>query len=95
MGKSQPLTVKGFMQYEDGRVVPWDELSFEERLRINKTWINRLEQTMGTYYRQHPDELKALLDNTPETTDEEWERYYKLFPEKRESHRAANTVSFT
>lgn len=95
MAKREPLTVVGFMTYEDGRVVPWDDLPYEERLRINKTWIDRLEHTMGDYYRQHPDELRRLLDNTPETTEEEWEEYYELFPEKRKDHRAANTVGHT
>lgn len=95
MARGKPLTVVGFMTYEDGRVVPWETLPYEERLRINKTWIDRLERVMPEYYRNHPDEFGAAYEEAGETTPEQWERYYQLFPEKRESPRATNTKAPT
>ncbi len=79
MARGKPLTVVGFMTYDDGRVVPFESLSNEERTEWNKRVIDRLEAVMPDVYRNYPEALKSI----PEVSKERKEAYYKLFPEKR------------
>jgi len=82
MGRRDLPTVTGFFVHPDGRTVPWESLSYEERLEINKEWIRRWERVLPEAYRNYPEAFAALEESGPEAK----ERYYELFPEKR-NHR--------
>lgn len=79
MARGKPITVKAFFTYPDGHSVPWESLSYDERLAINKTWIERLERVMPEVFAKYPE----ALENLPEETEADREEYYRMFPEKR------------
>ena len=88
MAKREMPTVRGFYCRPDGQAVPWESLSYEERLEINKGWIERLERVMPEQYSKNPEEFKGV----PDATQKEREEYFKLFPQKRNCRKpAANT----
>lgn len=81
MGRKDLIPCEAFFEYPDGRVVPFDSLSYEEKIEINKEWIRRWEKLLPELYRGNLEALKSI----PEATPEEIEEYYKLFPEKRKN----------
>ena len=90
MARGKPLEVVGFMTYEDGRVVPFESISEQERIEWNKKVIKRLEAVMPGVYQNYPEALASLT----EVSKERKEAYYKLFPEKRD-RRANRTAEST
>ena len=90
MAKRGLPTVKGFFQYPDGKTVPFESLSEEERLRINKVWIERWERTLPEKFAKEPEMMEWLKNQ--KTTEREYERYFELFPEKRNLRPRAETT---
>lgn len=78
MGKNDLPTVKGFFVHPDGKTVPWESLTYNEKLEINKEWVRRWERILPQAYSNHPEAL-AELENA---SSEARERYYQIFPEK-------------
>lgn len=55
-----PLTVVGYIHLNDGRTVPVDEMTTEERERVKSSMERRLSRVMSEYYRLHPDEFEKI-----------------------------------
>ena len=53
----KPLTCSGYITLKDGRTIPIEEMTPEERERVNKSMNERLSRVMSEYYSNHPDEL--------------------------------------
>lgn len=60
MAARKPLTVVGFMQFEDGRTVNIEDLTAEEMECCRNKMFKRLENTLSEYYSSHPEEFKLL-----------------------------------
>ena len=86
MARGKPATWAAFFTYSDGHSVPWESLSYEERVAINKTWIERLESAMPAVFAKHPESLDLY-----EETEADVEEYYRFFPEKRNDRKNAVT----
>ena len=54
------LTCESFLIYPDGRTVPVQALSGEERERWRENMRRRLSRELSGYYTQHPAEYEAL-----------------------------------
>lgn len=54
------LTARVFMEYEDGRVVPFESLSREEVDAWRERMSKRLSIAMSAYYSNHLDEFARL-----------------------------------
>lgn len=90
MAKKGLPTVTAFFTYPDGETVPFDTISEEEKTKIYRTWSERFERVLPEVLGKDPEMVKWLREY--ETTPEEYETYYKLFPEKRNLRpRAENT----
>ena len=50
MAARKPLTVVGFMQFEDGRTVNIEDLTAEEMECCRNKMLKRLENTLSEYY---------------------------------------------
>lgn len=59
-GKAKELTFACMLLYEDGRAVPFEELTKEEIQRFRENAARRLSQNMSDYYTQHPEEFARL-----------------------------------
>lgn len=59
-GKRKEITVKCFVLMPDGRTVPVEELTEEERAAWHRRQLERLSETMSDYYTQHPDQYARL-----------------------------------
>ncbi|MBQ9719385.1 MAG: hypothetical protein IJV64_01690 [Oscillospiraceae bacterium] len=62
----------GFACYlilEDGRAVPWDELTPEQLRRFRERATQRLSERMSDYYTQHPEEFDRLEESRGGETD--------------------------
>lgn len=55
-----PLTAVGYIHLRDGRTIPIEEMTTEERERVKKSTSERLSRVMSEYYRLHPDEFELL-----------------------------------
>ncbi|MBR5094473.1 MAG: hypothetical protein IK095_05210 [Oscillospiraceae bacterium] len=58
--KREEIRVVGYLILEDGRTVPMDEITPEERERWIAACQKRLSQRMSDYYTQHPEEYARL-----------------------------------
>lgn len=58
--KREEIRVVGYLILEDGRTVPMDEITPEERERWLAACRARLSQRMSDYYTQHPEEYARL-----------------------------------
>lgn len=79
MGRNDLPTVTGYFVHPDGNTVPWESLTYEEKLDINKEWVRRWERVFPDAYRNYPEALAEIEEVSPEAR----ERYYQIFPEKR------------
>lgn len=62
-GKSQKSRELGFvchMILPDGRTVPFEELTEEQRTAFRERAAQRLSARMSDYYTQHPEEYSRL-----------------------------------
>lgn len=59
-GKAKELTFACMLLYEDGRAVPFEELTKEEIQRFRENAARRLSHNMSDYYTQHPEEFARL-----------------------------------
>lgn len=59
-GGARELTCVSFVLLPDGRAVPPEELTKEERECWQQDLRERLSETMSAYYAQHPTEFAAL-----------------------------------
>lgn len=84
MARGKPITATAFFSYPDGHSVPWNSLSYEERVEINKTWIARLESAMPAAFAKFPESIDLY-----EESEEDVENYYNFFPEKRNDRQIA------
>lgn len=60
MAKRPPLTVVGYIHLKDDRIIPVEEMTPEERARVNKSMNERLSRVMSEYYSLHPEEFDKL-----------------------------------
>ena len=88
MAKRDFPTVKGFFMYPDGNTVPFETLPEEEKTRIYRMWAERFERVLPEVLSKNPELMKWFREY--ETTPEEYEEYYRLFPEKRPSKKERN-----
>lgn len=56
----KPLTCSGYIELKDGRTIPIEEMTPEERERVKKSMSERLGRVLSEYFTQHPDEFEAL-----------------------------------
>lgn len=56
----KPLTCAGYITLKDGRTIPVEDMTAEERERVNKSVNERLSRVMSEYYSLHPDEFEKL-----------------------------------
>lgn len=59
-GGAKELTCVSFVLMPDGRAVPAGELTAGETAEWRARLRERLSESMGEYYAQHPQELEAL-----------------------------------
>ena len=59
MARAQ-ITCVGFITLKDGRTIPVEDMTPEERERVKKSMSDRLSRVMSEYYSNHPEDLKAL-----------------------------------
>lgn len=59
-GKRQEITCRSFVIMPDGRTVPVEELTEEERAQWHRSMKERLSEAMSGYYTQHPEEFARL-----------------------------------
>lgn len=64
--KKKELTARCFMEFEDGRVVPMEELTEEEKEYAFSRMRKRLSRVMSLYYSEHLDEFERLKDISKE-----------------------------
>ena len=58
-GKNE-ITVRGFLILEDGRTVPWEETTEEQRERFRENAARRGTERLSDYYTQHPEDFLLL-----------------------------------
>lgn len=54
------FTCVGYMHMKDGRIVPVEELTPEEKERCRNSMAERSSRVMSEYYANHPDEYAKL-----------------------------------
>lgn len=59
-GKRREITVRCFVIMPDGRTVPVEDLTDEERAEWHRRQLQRLSEAMSDYYTQHPEEYAKL-----------------------------------
>ena len=59
-GKRREITVRSFVIMPDGRTVPVEDLTDEERAEWHRRQLQRLSEAMSDYYTQHPEEYAKL-----------------------------------
>ena len=59
-GQSRELGFVCYMILPDGRTVPFDELTQEQREAFRERAVKRLSERMSDYYTQHPAEYSRL-----------------------------------
>lgn len=57
----KPLTCVGYIKLKDGRTIPIEDMTTEERTRVKKSMEERLSRVMSEYYTNHPDEFERLV----------------------------------
>lgn len=60
MAKRKELTCVSFVVFPDGRTVPVEELTEQERETWHARMRERLSEAMSGYYTQHPEEFARL-----------------------------------
>lgn len=56
----KPLTCVGYIILKDGRTIPVEDMTAEERERVNKSMNERLSRVMSEYFRLHPEEFEKI-----------------------------------
>lgn len=56
----KPLTCVGYITLKDGRTIPVEDMTAEERERVNKSMNERLSRVMSEYFRLHPEEFEKI-----------------------------------
>ena len=56
----EPIKCVGFITLKDGRTIPIEDMTPEERERVKKSMSERLSRVMSEYYSNHPEDLAAL-----------------------------------
>lgn len=56
----QEITYACFMHMKDGRIVPLEELTPEEKERCMNSMAERSSRVMSEYYSNHPEEFDKL-----------------------------------
>ena len=56
----KPLTCVGYITLKDGRTIPVEDMTVEERERVNKSMNERLSRVMSEYFRLHPEEFEKI-----------------------------------
>lgn len=56
----EPIKCVGFITFKDGRTIPVEDMTPEERERVKKSMNERLSRVMSEYFTRHPDEFEAL-----------------------------------
>ncbi|MFR7854754.1 MAG: hypothetical protein ACLU40_03950 [Acutalibacteraceae bacterium] len=51
------LKCRGFITFKDGRCIPIEEMTEDERERVSKSMNERLSRVMSEYYTNHPEEF--------------------------------------
>ena len=59
-GKRKEITVVCYVLMPDGRTVPVEDLTEEERAEWHRRQLQRLSEDMSDYYTQHPTEYRDL-----------------------------------
>lgn len=59
-GKRKEITVQCFVIMPDGRTVPVEDLTDEERAEWHRRQLQRLSETMSDYYTAHPEQYVRL-----------------------------------
>ena len=59
-GGRRELTCVSFVIFPDGRTVPVEELTPEERAQWRENMRRRLSENMSDYYTQHPEQYARL-----------------------------------
>ena len=54
------MTCVSFVIFPDGRTVPVEELTPEEKTEWQRRMLRRLSENMSDYYTQHPEEYARL-----------------------------------
>lgn len=57
--KRKPLTCEAYMIMGD-EIIPWDDLSEEQKEEIKQKMSQRLSVVMSEYYSNHPEEYAKL-----------------------------------
>nr|DAV14536.1 MAG TPA: hypothetical protein [Caudoviricetes sp.] len=58
MSMARPaLKCRGFITFKDGRCIPIEEMTEDERERVSKSMNERLSRVMSEYYTNHPEEF--------------------------------------
>lgn len=57
-GKRKEITVRCFVIMPDGRTVPVEDLTDEERAEWHRRQLRRLSEDMSDYFTQHPEEYR-------------------------------------
>ncbi len=59
-GKKNELTYVVYMILENGEIIPFEDMTAEQRLTWQKNMCSRLSENMSDYYTQHPDQYARL-----------------------------------
>lgn len=59
-GAKKEITVKCFVFMPDGRAVPVEALTAEERAAWHERQLQRLSENLSDYYTQHPERYAKL-----------------------------------
>ena len=59
-GKRKELTVVCYVIMPDGRTVPVEDLTEEERAEWHRRQLKRLSEDLSAYYTQHPEDYAKL-----------------------------------
>lgn len=59
-GRKNDITCVCYMIMPDGRTIPFEELTAEERAEWKKRVLQRLSDGMSAYYTQNPEEYALV-----------------------------------
>ncbi len=60
----EPITCVGFITFKDGRTIPVEDMTAEERERVKYSMNERLSRVISEYYMLHPAEFERLCRET-------------------------------
>lgn len=56
----EPIKCIGFITLKDGRTIPLEDMTPEERERVKKSMSERLSRVMSEHFSNHPEDLFVL-----------------------------------